>query len=286
MKNIEKSYYAHQHEHEKTRREKEDMLRALKQIHEPLNGQAGSRRERFGPLAPMFARDNTWLTIGDHYGEEAHWISSRCKDVTAADINIDFLQLAHQEGYITKWSHQNAEKMTFEDDSFDYVLCRESYHHFPRPYIAVYEMLRCAKKGVVISEPLDPLSRTSPLLALCNILDTKRNPLRSAGVWKNRFSFETVGNYVYKVSPREFEKLAMGIGLPAVAFHYTGASYDLSARQGSLAMRIFKPFSRLGLDINQLLTSVLFKEKPDEATVRLLRKAGYYYYELPENPYL
>jgi ubiquinone/menaquinone biosynthesis C-methylase UbiE len=287
MKNTEKSYYAHQHEYEKNHREKQDMLRTLRQIHEPSDDKTASEEnQKYKQFAPLLDRESVWLTIGDHYGEEAHWISSCGKEVVAADINIDFLQLAHQEGYITKWSHQNAEKMTFEDDSFDCVLCRESYHHFPRPYIAVYEMLRCAKKAVVISEPLDPLSKTPLLLTLCNLLDTKRNPVRSAGIWKNRFSFETAGNYVYKVSPREFEKLAMGIGLPAIAFHYSGFSYYLSTRKNRIALWMLKLFSKTGLDMNQLLTTILFKELPDEATVRLLRKAGYYYYKLPENPYL
>jgi SAM-dependent methyltransferase len=237
MKYIEKSYHAHQHEYEREtfRRKKEDMLQTLRQMHEYTDEKAAYNHQKYKPFAPLFDRENTWLTIGDHYGEEAHWLSSRCKDVIAADINIDNLELAKEEGYITKYSHQNAEKMTFEDDSFDYVLCRESYHHFPRPYIAVYEMLRCAKKGAVISEPLDPLSKTSLLLTLCNLLDTKRNPVRSTRIWKNRFSFETVGNYVYKVSPREFEKLAMGVGLPAIAFHYAGFSRYLISSKNKIA---------------------------------------------------
>jgi hypothetical protein len=42
------------------------------------------------------------------------------------------------------------------------------------------------------------------------------HPLSSRKL-KNRFSFGIVGNYVYKVSLREFEKLAMGMGLSVVA---------------------------------------------------------------------
>lgn len=37
-------------------------------------------------------------------------------------------------------------------------------------------------------------------------------------LWKNRFSWETVGNYVFKISEREVEKIAMGIGLSCIAF--------------------------------------------------------------------
>jgi hypothetical protein len=180
--------------------------------------------------------------------------------------------------------------MTFENNGFDFVACRESYHHFPRPYIAVYEMLRCARKGVVVNEPVDPLLKMPLLLFLCNMLDTKKNPVRSFRIWKNRFSFEIVGNYVYKVSQREFEKLAMGAGLPAVAFCYSNSSYvDFSSPSVKKIKRklFYKDvLAKLKIIPYTTLTSVLFKEVPDEQTINNLRKAGYYYYALPPNPFI
>ena len=42
--------------------------------------------------------------------------------------------------------------MTFEDESFDFVLIKEALHHCPRPNLAISEMLRVAKKGIFINE--------------------------------------------------------------------------------------------------------------------------------------
>src|SRR5690606_1974711 len=62
-----------------------------------------------------------------------------------------------------------------------------------------------------------PVSKMPLLLGLCNIAD-RLNPRYIQKVWKNRYSFEVVGNYVFKLSEREMDKLANGVGLPAVAF--------------------------------------------------------------------
>ena len=35
----------------------------------------------------------------------------------------------------------------FEDNSFDIVFTKESMHHWPRPYLGIYEMLRVAAKS-------------------------------------------------------------------------------------------------------------------------------------------
>ena len=115
-------------------------------------------------------------------------------------------------------SRQNVEHIQFPDSSFDYVLCKESVHHFPRPALGLYEMLRVSRKGIaVVAEPVDILSKMPSMLFLKGICDAV-HPSLIDRIWKNHFSFETVGNYVYKISEREIEKLSMGIGLPCIAF--------------------------------------------------------------------
>lgn len=241
----------------------------------------------FDHLKPLLQPVESWFTVGDYHGCDAKWLSSYCKDALATDIGDTLLAWAQQEGYIKSFSRQNAEKITFENDSFDFAFCKEAFHHFPRPYLAVYEMLRCAKKGIVFSEPVDPYMKMPFLLFLCNILDTKKNPKRSAKFWKNRFSFEAVGNYVYKVSQREFEKIAMGMGLPAVAFYYNNIPLGIPSLKKFRKKRAFINFlSKFRIIPYQRVTAVLFKELPDEETKKALYKQGYYYYELPKNPYV
>src|SRR5690606_20250729 len=114
----------------------------------------------FNCLDPLLkSEDQTWLTIGDAYGFDAQYINEKGNEATASDLNTDFLKIAQQEGIITNYSSQNAEHLSFEDHQFDYLLCKEAYHHFPRPYAALYEMIRVAKKGIVIIEPQDPISK-------------------------------------------------------------------------------------------------------------------------------
>jgi SAM-dependent methyltransferase len=219
-------------------------------------------------------------------------------EVTASDISGSFLPLVKAEGFIADYSVQNAERLTYADNHFDYVLCKESYHHFPRPYLAVYEMLRVARQGIVLIEPQDPISRMPLMLALRNTLD-RIDPTLLQKWWKNRYSFEEVGNYVFKLSEREMEKLAMGMNLPAVAFkginnsYYHPAAATEPANRNSPAFRKIQSklrrdnfLSRLGILPYQLLCAIIFKTTPDQPTIQRLQQEGFIYYAFPKNPYL
>jgi ubiquinone/menaquinone biosynthesis C-methylase UbiE len=97
-----------------------------------------------------------WLTLGDgRGGTDAHALKIRGAKAHASDLTTQHLEKAVEAGFIDECSAQNAENITFADEYFDFVLCKESYHHFPKPMIAVYEMLRVSKCGVVIIEPCD-----------------------------------------------------------------------------------------------------------------------------------
>ena len=65
------------------------------------------------------------------------------------------------------------------------------------------------------------------LLFLKNVLDLF-NPFLINKIWKNRFSWEKVGNYVFKISDREVEKIAMGLGLPCIAFKEMNVLFNIN----------------------------------------------------------
>jgi len=216
--------------------------------------------------------ENNWLTVGDYNGIEANYLLQRNQRVTASDISDALLKEAYKDNLITSYSKQNAEYMSFDDDTFDYVMCKEAYHHFPRPYMAMYEMLRVCKKAIiVIGEPIDILSKMSSLVLAKNILD-KINPMLINTLWKNRFSFEEVGNYVYKVSEREVEKLAVGIGLPLIGFKCinmnTSKIYNILSN-----FRII-PFSSLSF--------VIFKKLPPPEFINEMKRNNFKLIELPQ----
>lgn len=134
---------------------------------------------------PFTTKNGKWLTVGDPYGFDANYLISKNQNVIASDIAGTFFPIVKEQGIIKEYAVENAEHLSFEDNSFDYILCKETFHHFPRPYLAVYEMLRVAKEAVILIEPQDPVGKMPLLLALCNIAD-RINPTYLQKIWKYR----------------------------------------------------------------------------------------------------
>lgn len=218
------------------------------------------------------ACDERWLTIGDgRYGLDAiRMTRNGFSDVTASDLDASLLQLSHDAGLIKAAHAENAERLSFGDSSFDYVLCKESYHHFNRPMVALYEMLRVAAKGVVLIEPQDPYID----------LPVYGRP--------HQHLFEDAGNYIYTLSRRELEKVALGMRLPAVAFKnicdltapdaemqpavVTNPVFtDLVERVAALEQRCSK-----GEEKYSLLLAVLFVTAPSALTISSFEQQGWF----------
>jgi len=137
------------------------------------------------------------------------------------------------------------------------VLCKEAFHHFPRPMVALYEMLRVARKAVVLIEPQDPLIDHPAYV----------------GDWPA--GYEASGNYVYTLSRRELHKVALGLDLPAVATRglydlwYEGAS-EIVAREDNPEFVDYRQkvaaaetlCARHQQKYNYLL-AIIYKERPD-----------------------
>lgn len=252
----------------------------------------------FCTLDPLLQQKNkNWLTLGDAYGFDAQYILHSDNQALATDLNTDFLNIALKEGIISACKAENAENLSFDDDSFDYVLCKESYHHFPRPYTAVYEMIRVARSAVVIIEPQDPVIKMPLLLFFNNVFAAFPNLISK--VWKNRFSYEPVGNFVYKVSEREFEKITAGLGLKVVAFKkinpnfwFKGAEYVTKTNKKyvfrfiQIKKKLLDFLVKIKIIPAQTLVSIIFKTPPDSATINLLKQDGYKLVTIPKNPYL
>ncbi|QNK62008.1 class I SAM-dependent methyltransferase [Pedobacter sp. PAMC26386] len=252
-------------------------------------------------ITPLLGKaDQKWLTVGDAYGFDAQYIQQFNPNqyAEASDLNSDFLEIASQNGIINHYSVQNAENLTFQDNTFDYILCKETYHHFPRPYAALYEMIRVAKKGIVIIEPQDPITKMPVLLGLLNLL-AKTSPSSIKKLWRNQFSYEPVGNFVYKVSEREFEKFAAGLGLPMVAFKQVNPNFYKKALDGLPAVKTEKHFRDINrkkkvLDTlvkmtvipGQVLSAIVFKEQPDPQLLAELKALNYRIVSIPKNPYV
>lgn len=247
------------------------------------------------PLIALFP-DSQWLTIGDgRYGSDAMYLKSKGVSVMATDLCAQLLEEAYQQKLIDQYQSENAEHLSFANDTFDFVYCKESYHHFPRPTIALYEMLRVAKHGVILLEPIDreiiPWYQTVILRFKNSLKKLLNKPVA-------RDFFEEEGNYLYSVSKREFEKIALGLGYSQIVFKGLNDVYlhnmeftpfDQSqplVKKWSRKQFLYDCLSKMGLIPYNLLWTALMKTPLSTDAVHALQLRGYEVVTLPQNPYL
>jgi ubiquinone/menaquinone biosynthesis C-methylase UbiE len=252
------------------------------------------------PLRAVIEADPnaSWLTIGDgRFGTDANFLlTAGAKNVHCTDISDTLLKIGHAKGFIKSFSAENAERLTFGDNSFDYIYCKESLHHFARPYAALYEMFRVAKKGVILTEPRDT-SLDKELMTL--LKDFIKTLLRKKIVASH--GFEPIGNYIYGVSERELEKFLLGMHFTEVAYIGCNDAYaegvefvpinSTVVEHVALKKKIFSEIQqldflcRLGVRKSTLLTAALFKELPSIELKATMTKLGWSVSQLPINPY-
>ena len=255
------------------------------------------------PIVPLIKENlnASWVTIGDgRYGNDASYIMSNgASNVHSTDITDALLKIANLKGLIGDFSAENAESLSFSNSSFDYVYCKEAFHHFPRPYIALYEMFRVCRKAVILAEPRDELiDRPRFNLVMKFLLKIFRPKLMN----DSGHGFEAVGNYVYKTSEREIEKFSLGMHYTKVAFIGINDSYvkgvefttlDSSDRLDIKLKRKIKTIIGIknmlqyfGFIKSGLLVSICFKEEPKKDLVEEMTKLGWTFKSLPKNPYI
>lgn len=254
------------------------------------------------PLKPIFSthKGARCLTIGDgRFGLDSIKLKKLepTLDVLPTDISTDLLEKAKEKELISDFSCENAEHLSFGDDAFDFSICIESYHHFPRPAIAFYEMLRVSKRAIILVEPND----IHPKAFLRSIIDSIKKgikkiikkPIFHEDTWR----YEESGNYIYSVSKREFEKMALSLNLPTLAFLNFNDYYEegVEFADTSSDSKTFKKVkrkisnanrrSKLGLQNYSSLIAVIFKQEPDEHLISEMRREGFEVIPLPRNPH-
>jgi ubiquinone/menaquinone biosynthesis C-methylase UbiE len=252
--------------------------------------------------------ESTWLTVGDgRYGRDANYIQSFGHEVVASDISESLLEVGQERGFIEEYSVENAESLSFDDNTFDFAFAKECLHHLPRPWIGLYEMLRVARMGVALIEPKEaPLLKTPRLVLksvivhylrrflpwLDNLFDSE-DLIRPYGNY-----WEELGNYVFKLSEREIEKVALALNYRSCAFKSLNDMYIEGVERATLDSPIFEDVKRaiakkdrrckMGLNraSHSLMACVIFKTSPSENGIAALRAAEYRVEMLPDNPHL
>lgn len=230
-----------------------------------------------------------WITVGDgRYGSDAAYLHSHGVRVIATSLTDDRLKFAHEQGYIPAFQAENAESISLQDNAVDFVLCKEAYHHFPRPPLALYEMLRVARIAVVLIEPLD-----NPKL-----LDGLKRLLKRVIRGDRELQFEPSGNYLYRLNINELGKLMTALGGEDMAFkcindffHARFGSYDargvnigsVVTRMGIASQNVLSKMGLLGYGLGCV---VIFKRGVGSEGLASLHRAGFECIKLPKNPYV
>lgn len=212
---------------------------------------------------PLVMGAQSVLTIGDHRGRDAAFFKQKinCR-VVASDLNATTLPKVKEEGWVDDVAAIDVESIQFPDESFDYVVVKEGFHHFPRPMLGLYEMLRVAKYGVIFIEPNDSSSSHS------------RSYVKDGDYHD---SYEEVGNYVYRISLRECLKAAWSLFLPCVIAIGFNDPYqpeqsfeDWKAKKDELDKMIagdVRPPNLITIGIYKKLDAGLLNQIPDDYQV-------------------
>ncbi len=256
----------------------------------------------YATVAPLLRANprTRWLTVGDgRFGLDSIRLRGLepTLDVLPSDIAHGPLQDAKGLGLITDYRVANAEALPFEDKSFDFVFCKEAYHHFPRPMIALHEMIRVAGHAVVMIEPHDG----QPLPLLAALIERLKMPVRrllGRRIYtRDHWNFEKVGNYIYSISQRELEKVCLGLGLPAASFYCFNDYYESGVEKEGLHVRstLFRRVRRriwmadwrcrLRLRRPGIMTAILFSAAPRSDELACLKAIGHWVVRFPSNPY-
>lgn len=186
--------------------------------------------------------------------------------------------------------------------------------------IALYEMLRVAKEGVILVEPHDTVHSSSlhgklrrlkrglkKQLAIlkvklfqCQNKDSMNHHLKlleqKQHIDAGRYEDST--NYIYALTSREIEKVALGLNYPMVAFkgvndsYIPGCEFEAATFKNKLYRKmrincwINNFLCSLGIKDYSILMSIIFKNEPSDLIIARLRKNGWQVVQLPRNPYI
>ena len=83
-------------------------------------------------------------------------VLERCgfRDVMISNLGV---RAAGKDVAAFQWSRQDAERLTFDDASFEFAIVHSGLHHCYSPHRALLEMYRVARRGVLLFEPYDNL---------------------------------------------------------------------------------------------------------------------------------
>jgi len=97
------------------------------------------------------------IVCGGVGGEGIFFLRKGFKDITVSDISENSLKICNLFEPSINTVMLNGESLDIADNSYDLVIVQDGLHHLPKPVSGFTEMLRVARKGVVVIEPYNGL---------------------------------------------------------------------------------------------------------------------------------
>jgi SAM-dependent methyltransferase len=150
------------------------------------------------------------------------------------------------------WSFQKAEQLSYESESFDFVVVHAALHHCESPHRALLEMYRVARSGIIAFE-----SRDSLLMRLLGLLQVtpeyEHVAVYDEGGKAGGVNNTEIPNYIYRWTEREVEKLISSYAPHAKhQFKYqygndvpSSVSYEKRVAVKSLVIALLRPFYQI-----------------------------------------
>jgi SAM-dependent methyltransferase len=126
---------------------------------EPLTRYIRDRRIKIGVQRAMKVSGSTpqeWdvlVVCGGVGGEGTLLANLGFRSVTVSDFSANALEICQVRDPRLKTAVVNAEAIELPENSFDLVLVQDGLHHLPRPMLGYTEMLRVARRAVIVIEP-------------------------------------------------------------------------------------------------------------------------------------
>lgn len=202
------------------------------------------------------------VTICSGAGREIGTLARHGAHITATDLTVDQLVPLKDAGVIVDCSEQNAERLNFPDESFDIGFVNAGLHHLLHPHAGLCELLRVARHAALFIESQDSI-------------------LHSVGKLSGRNAdFEPAGNYVYRWSFREVEKIALSAHAHtfAVRTDFLPVLVRMRGVKGEKKRRWQRALDLVNKFMSpwgNLMMVIIFKMPPGEEQLRALESAGF-----------
>ncbi|MGM9988019.1 MAG: class I SAM-dependent methyltransferase [Bacillaceae bacterium] len=110
---------------------------------------SGSRRDILPFIKPYIKENNTVLDAGCGPGYSSYRISQWNVNVIGIDFSPEMIQLANKsyQNPLLTFSVGDLSHLSFDDESFDFIICINSIEWTPNPLLVIKELQRILKKS-------------------------------------------------------------------------------------------------------------------------------------------